>query len=361
VKVGSAAGKRCLEDRSTGGWTIVRRLILLAALAAGLADASSGATWASALPDTTAAASASVRLILLGTNGGPGPIASRSEPANLLVVNGTPYLIDAGAGVERQIVLAGFKTEDIRRIFITHHHIDHNGALVPLVSTIWFETAWHNLARPAVEIYGPPSTRYLVGEALAWLGVSERIFRAGVPDLVPAQSMFQAHDIADDGEFYHDQNLRVMAIENTHFHFKSESAAGPDKSYSYRFDTPAGSIVFTGDTGPSEAVTHLAEKANVLVSEVCLCSEPGAVTAGFNQGNQQDTRLKEEEAFHAAHEHLTPEEVGRMAAQARVHAVILTHFVPGDERDMSKFTKGVQSTYPGPVIAGQDLFEYDLR
>jgi len=342
----------------TRGSATGKKVILSAALAMGLAGAS-GASGASAPPDT--AATASVRLILLGTNGGPGPIASRSEPASLLVVNGTPYLIDTGAGVERQIVLAGFATQDIRRIFITHHHIDHDGALVPLVSTIWFETAWHNLTRPAVEIYGPPGTQYLVGKALDYLGVSERIFRAGVPELAPAASMFEAHDIANNGEFYHDANLHVTAVENTHFHFKSESEAGPDKSYAYRFDTPAGSIVFTGDTGPSDAVMQLARNADVLVSEICLCSEPGAVTAGFNQANPHDARLKEEEAFHATHEHLTPEEVGRMAAEARVHALILTHFVPGDERDMSKFTNGVQKYFSGPVIAGQDLFEYDLH
>ena len=207
----------------TGATAMLRRVTLLSALTAGFATSSANATGANT--PTGGATSTSVRLILLGTNGGPGPIPSRSEPASLLVVNGTPYLIDAGAGVERQIVLAGFKTQDIRRIFITHHHIDHDGALVPLISTIWFETAWQNLTRPAVEIYGPPATQFLVGKALDYLGVSERIFRAGVPELVPAASMFHAHDIAQDGEFYHDLNLRVTAVENTHFHFKSASDA----------------------------------------------------------------------------------------------------------------------------------------
>jgi ribonuclease BN (tRNA processing enzyme) len=335
----------------------VRTIYLLAALAAGVAGASGGAIAAGAPP----VAAPSARIILLGTNGGPGPNATRSEPASLLVVNGTPYLIDAGAGVERQIVLAGYATEDIRHIFITHHHIDHDGALTPLISTIWFETAWRDLTKPPVEIYGPPATEYLVGAALNYLSVSERIFRAGVPDLAAAAPIFQAHDIAADGAFYHDQNLRATAAENSHFHFQSAGPAGPDKSYSYRFDTPAGSVVFTGDTGPSDAVAQLAKNADVLVSEVCLCAEPGAVAASVKQTDQRDARLKDAETYHATHEHLTPEEVGRIAADAHVHTVILTHFVPGHEHDMSKFTTGVQSVYSGPVIAGQDLFEYDLR
>src|SRR5665213_269686 len=76
----------------------------------------------------------STRLILLGTAGGPNVRRFRSEPANLLVVDGTPYLIDAGPGVARQIVWAGFQLPQIRTVFITHHHIDHSAGLVSLIS-----------------------------------------------------------------------------------------------------------------------------------------------------------------------------------------------------------------------------------
>src|SRR3546814_4979499 len=44
--------------------------------------------------------------------------------------------------------------------------------------------------------------------------------------------------------------------------------AGRDKSFSYRFETPGRVIVFSGDTGPSEALTELARGADILVSEV---------------------------------------------------------------------------------------------
>lgn len=305
------------------------------------------------------------RIILLGTDGGPRAYPARAEPGNLLVVDGVPYLIDAGPGVERQIALAGLQLGGVRTIFITHHHIDHDGGLPALMSMIWFDAAWDDRTPPPVQIYGPPATRFLTGAALDYLSVSERIFRSGVPALPPAAGSFRAHDIERNGEFYRDGRVTVTAAENTHFHFKSGSAAtGRDLSFSYRFDTPKGSVVFTGDTGPSQAVTELARNADVLVSEVCLCDSPAAVhpTDTSDAGRRNAAAMDKEEDFHMHNEHLTPEEAGRLAAAAHVKVVILTHFVPGDGKaDPTRFTAGVMKYFAGPVIPGKDLLEYDIR
>lgn len=304
------------------------------------------------------------RIILLGTNGGPRPYPVRAEPANLLVVNGIPYLIDAGEGVAGQIAQAGFALPKVRTIFITHHHIDHDAGLSPLIALTWFDTAWDDQSLPPVQIYGPPATRFLTRAALDYLSVSERIFRAGVPALQPAATMFSAHDIRGNGEFYRDGRISVTAAENTHFHFKSGSAAtGTDMSFSYRFDTPHGSVVFTGDTGPSPAVTALARNADVLVSEVCLCDTPAKVHPPTTSQASLRTAaaMDQEENFHMRNEHLTPEEVGELAAAAHVKVVILTHFVPGKTTDPTQFTAGVMRYFSGPVIPGKDLLEYDLR
>lgn len=178
------------------------------------------------------------RIILLGTAGGPVIRRFRSEPANLLVVDGTPYLIDAGAGVSRQIVWAGFQLPQIHTIFITHHHADHNAGLEPLMSLTWFGRASSPPPRAVTRIYGPPGTQFLVQAALQYLSVSERIFRAGI-DMAPAAPMFEAHDVAAGGVIYQDEHVRVTAVENTHYHAHSRGPNGvEDRSYSYRFDTP---------------------------------------------------------------------------------------------------------------------------
>jgi ribonuclease BN (tRNA processing enzyme) len=177
--------------------------------------------------------------------------------------------------------------------------------------------------------------------------------------------MFPAHDIAKNGPVYGEGGVRVTAVQNSHFHFVSRGPTGDiDKSYAYRFDTPSGSVVFTGDTGPSDDVAKLAEGADVLVSEVCVCSkgsatpqaEPDAATIRPPAG------LDAQEDFHMVHEHLTPEEVGTIAARAHVKTVILTHFVPGDddETDATRYISGVRKTFSGTIIAARDLFEFDL-
>ena len=291
----------------------------------------------------------STRIIFLGTNGGPDAAKFRSEPATLLVVNGTPYLIDVGPGTDRQLAWAGFKHSDIRAVFITHHHVDHDGGLVPFISLTWFDKAWNHRPPSSIDIYGPPGTIYLMHSALDFLSVSERIFRAGAPALAGSDGMFDAHDIEQDGPFFSDGSVSVSAAQNSHYYFTSRGPTGDvDKSYAYRFNTPAGAVAFTGDTGPSDAVVKLAQGADVLVSEVCVCTRnsPTRNSASDAAIVRPPDGLADQELFHMQHEHLTPEEVGRIATRAHVRTVILTHFVGGgdDPKDLSKFTSDVRRT-----------------
>src|ERR1043165_2357345 len=73
------------------------------------------------------------RIILLGTKGGPrvGEIG-RSNPSTLLLINGVPYVVDCGYGTSKQLLTAGIALNQVRYIFITHHHSDPNLELAPL-------------------------------------------------------------------------------------------------------------------------------------------------------------------------------------------------------------------------------------
>src|SRR5258708_4411867 len=91
------------------------------------------------------------RLILLGTKGGPriaGYVPSPS--ANLLVYGDIPYVIDAGYGATFKLVEAHFPLPQLRYIFITHNHSDHNLDLGPLVYN-----AWAAGLKTHVDVYGP--------------------------------------------------------------------------------------------------------------------------------------------------------------------------------------------------------------
>jgi hypothetical protein len=72
---------------------------------------------------------AGTRVITLGTQGGPFPQAHRAQSSNLLLVNGTHYIIDAGDGVARRLAKGKFSIPAIGTIFLTHLHDDHTAGL----------------------------------------------------------------------------------------------------------------------------------------------------------------------------------------------------------------------------------------
>ena len=94
------------------------------------------------------------RLILLGTGGGPRPRRANAPSAQVIVANGTAYVIDCGNGVARQLAFAGVPFAGLRHVFITHHHSDHDADYGNL---IWL--AWTAGLKTRVDTWGPPPLR----------------------------------------------------------------------------------------------------------------------------------------------------------------------------------------------------------
>src|SRR5215475_6976531 len=200
-------------------------------------------------------------LITLGTAAGPSLRPDRVQSCNLLTVNGMHYVVDAGDGVARRIAQSGIDVREIGTIFVTHYHDDHTAGLGTLMSL-----AWDRQRTKPINVYGPPKTEELVKAAVQYFTISAEIRIADGGRTIPIERLFFGHDVGP-GVVYQDANIKVTAIENTHFAFHKGPAAGKHKSYSYRFETPGRVIVFTGDTSPNEALTELARGADVLVSE----------------------------------------------------------------------------------------------
>jgi ribonuclease BN (tRNA processing enzyme) len=332
-----------------------RRSSLLLAGAIGLGLVAWAAT-ASAQPSPAAAASkAGTSFITLGTRSGPRPSVGRAQSSNLLIVNGALYIVDAGDGVTRRLVEAGIPVRDIDNIFITHPHSDHTSGLGALL------TAQYDLNRTRpVNIYGPPGTDAIFKGLLAYLVVNAEIRSSeGTRTVQPAQ-MFFGHDMGV-GTVFQDANIKVTAAENTHFNFPSGSTAfGKYKSYSYRFETPDRVIVFTGDTGVSDALVELAKGADTLVSEVNSVDE--LLEQRIKVGEWQKLTPTEQAAWlrHIRQEHVTPEEVGTMAARAGVKTVVLTHLpATTDPKDEYKrYGDQVRKQFTGQVLIAKDRMEF---
>jgi ribonuclease BN (tRNA processing enzyme) len=225
-------------------------------------------------------------LITLGTAAGPSLRPDRAQSSNLLTVNGTHYVVDAGDGVARRLAKAGIDVREIGTIFITHHHDDHTAGLGTLMSL-----AWDRQRTKPIHVYGPPRTEELVKAAVQYFTISAEIRIADGGRTVPIAQVFFAHDVGT-GVIYEDANIKVMAVENSHFSFHEGPAAGKHKSYSYRFETPDRVVVFTGDTGTSDAVTELAKGADLLVTETSSCED--RKQAMINDGRWQAMTVAEQ-------------------------------------------------------------------
>ncbi|MDE3110283.1 MAG: MBL fold metallo-hydrolase, partial [Acidobacteriota bacterium] len=253
-------------------------------------------------------------ILLLGTHGGPGLTKERSEPATLLIVDGRPYLIDCGIGTMRRLLEAGVNSAAIGAIFITHDHPDHALGLSGVLENDFLSDDFGGRGRShTFNIYGPPPTAQLVRAAYNYIRISYSTFAAENLGASALADPFEAHEIDRDGVVFHDDKIRVTAAENTHFQLMPGEYRARMKSYAYRFETPYGAIVFTGDTGPSAAVEKLAASAGVLVSEV-IDLGAGANGASTVPGTSREPSANARSlAAHMSKEHLPMKDLGEMA------------------------------------------------
>ena len=282
-----------------------------------------------------AARRAGMRLILLGTAGGPTPKVTRGAPAQVIIFNGGAYLIDCGNGVGRQLRLAGVSLRDIRHVFLTHHHSDHNADYGTLLLLAWAS----DLASP-VDTWGPAPLKRLTDLFLEMsdTDIKVRIADEGRPPLAP---LIRPHELAGDGLVVRDGALTVTCAR-VHHPLVTEA-------YAYRFDSPDRSIVISGDTSPSPALVKLARNADVLVHEVLYLPAVAKLLAG----SADPSALRR----HLLDSHTPLDEVGRIATEANVKTLVLSHFVPGETSAVpdAVWRAGAKAHFKGEVIVGKDL------
>jgi ribonuclease BN (tRNA processing enzyme) len=282
-------------------------------------------------------ASAKTRLILLGTAGGPTPKSNRAAPAQVVVVKGRLYVFDAGNGVARQLTMAGLDIGKLKALFLTHHHSDHNADIGNVLLLGWAA----NLATP-VTVAGPPPLRNAMAKFFEMnaFDIQTRMADEGRQDL---KKIVQLKEFTKPGVMYQDDLVKVTAARVSH--------PPVANAFAYRIDTPNRSIVFSGDTAPSENLVTLAQGADIMVHEVMhlpsleklIATEPNAKT------------LRE----HLIASHTSTDQVGKVATDAGVKTLVLSHFVPGGYPFLADniWYDAVRPFFKGELIIGRDLME----
>lgn len=297
---------------------------------------------ASASASASPARTAGTHLVLLGTKGGPrvGAPGTATSTSTLIVVNGVPYIIDCGYGTSTQLVGAKVPLNTVRHVFVTHHHSDHMIELGPLVYN-----GWATGLRTQVDIYGPPGTSKMMTDFLAYmqLDIQTRIADEGRPDL---RKLVVSHEFAQPGTVFQNEDVKVTAARVPH--------PPIEQSYAYRFETKQASIVISGDTTYAPKLAEFAKDADVLVHEVMHL---GGLEKLLKRV-PNPAALRE----HLIASHTVPEDVGKIAAAARVKTLVLSHLVPGDDPTITDemWTEGVKKHFNGRIIVGKDLMEVSI-
>ncbi len=284
-----------------------------------------------------------VRLLLLGTKGGPSLLQTKSLPqSTVLLVNNDAYLLDAGYGASLRLVEAGIPLRNIKGIFITHLHSDH---VLDYPSVLM--NGWASGLKTPIKVFGPQGIQEMTDHA--WktfdVDIQLRIVDEGKPDprpLVTTQTI-------REGLVYQDQNMKVSAVSVPHPPFDKGQA------FAFRFEVGGKSIVLSGDTNYSADLARFARDADVFISEVVHVEGVQRLSERIGNGS----KLAEAIISH----HVTAEDVGRMASDAKVGKVVLSHFVPADDPSLTAehWRSAVAKTYSGEIVVGHDGMEIPLQ
>jgi len=329
----------------------------------------------------------STKLVLLGTAGGPLPSPDRSGISQAIVVRDRVHLVDCGSGVTRQLRRARL-LRNLHQVYLTHLHSDHDCDYFNVFLLGWPILQWN----PPVHTFGPGPAGGLAGmppdrpDEPAFPVVHPDQPTPGLIESTRLQFAAHAYDLnirlRDSGR----RDLRQFVVPHEIDIPASLDASGPERvappmapivvsedddvrvtavlvqhapvfpAFAFRFDTDRGSIVISGDTAPCANLITLATGADILVHEVF--DDSAEV-----QWSPQDERHHRErrQRDHLVNSHTPVSAIAKVAAEAGVGRLVLSHFVPfEDALPDEHWLRQIGPDFDGEVVVGQDLAEFPL-
>ena len=281
--------------------------------------------WLSITPNATAQScpATGVAVQTLGS-GGPRMSRDRASASYLLWIDGrSRMLVDAGGGAFLRFGQADARIENLSLIAISHLHPDHVSDLPALL--------WGDMARTAPLAISGPSGNDVVPSLPVFLGhlfdQKNGAFQVlggtlggssgrGVPLEVTVVDVTKG----DASTVLGHQDMTVTAIGIPH---------GNIPALAYRVRTANATIVFSTDqNGTNPRFVDFARGADVLVMHL-------AIAAGATSPL-----------------HASPEVVGRVARDAQVRRLVLSHI---GQFDLEPAVADVKKYYTGPLTVGSDL------
>lgn len=273
-------------------------------------------------------------------SGTPMLAPGRAGPGALIRHDSTAVQVDAGRATVLRMAEGGFDLTELDALLVTHHHSDHLLGITDLVLARWF--AFGQQPCPPLSVYSP------IGPAIDYLehlfdhlepDIQSRIGVTGYP-IRPEPTVhafesatFGQTDVATMGE---------VRIETTTVDHGDLAPA-----VAYRFTTPDGVIVISGDTTVCPAIESFARGADVLVHEA------------FSRELMAHRGAAPERIDRLAHHHADATAVGAMAARLEIPELVITHMIPSPQTDADRktFIAAVRDGgHEGSLTVADDLY-----
>ncbi|MFE7184148.1 ribonuclease Z [Streptomyces erythrochromogenes] len=291
--------------------------------------------------------------VVLGT-ASQVPTRHRNHNGYLLRWDGEGILFDPGEGTQRQMLRAGVAAHDINRICITHFHGDHSLGLAGVIQRINLDQVPH----PVAAHYPASGQKFF--ERLRYATA----YRETVP--------ITEEPVCEDGP----------VAQGASYLLETRRLSHPVESFGYRITEPDGRrmvpelLARHGIKGPDVGRIQREGKLDgvpldavseprpgqrfAFVMDTRLCTGVEELAEGCDMLVIESTFLDEDERLATDHGHLTAGQAARVAQEAGVRHLVLTHF---SQRytDPAEFERQARAAgFEGELTVAADLMRVPL-
>ncbi|MBD9731542.1 ribonuclease Z [Streptomyces sp. H28] len=292
-------------------------------------------------------------LVVLGT-ASQVPTRHRNHNGYLLRWDGEGILFDPGEGTQRQMLRAGVAAHDLNRICVTHFHGDHSLGLAGVIQRINLDRVPHEITA-----HYPRSGQRFFDRLRYATAYRETVALTEAP-------------VDTDGPIARTPGYTLDARRLSH----------PVESYGYRLTEPDGRRMLPdrlaehGITGPDigrlqrdgvldgvrlEDVSEVRRgQTFAFVMDTRLCDGVHALAEGCDLLVIESTFLDEDGQLAADHGHLTAGQAARVARDAGVHHLVLTHFSQRYSEPAEFERQARAAGFDGELTVAHDLLRVPL-
>jgi len=259
----------------------------------------------------TAPVDPDLKVILLGTGGGPGPNTQRYGISTLVVAGPEKLMFDSGRAATLRMNQLGIRLGEVTNLFLTHLHSDHVIGIPDL-----YLTGFGNQGRKTpFHVYGPDGTRAMMDHLRQAFAVDIHM-RRDVDEKFEGYGAMTATDIKQ-GVVYESNGVKVTAFLVDH---------GPVKpAFGYRVDYHGHSVVLSGDTEPSDNLVTYARGVDLLIHEVGARLRNDPVFDGPPNELMPGGVLTRRQARVITAHHTDPIEAGQILARVKPKLAVFSH------------------------------------